>query len=179
MQSTTMIEYAYRLIETGYADEARRTLASMLQTDPNDAGAWALSAWVAPDSERCQFALRKVVELSQSTSLSDWASRGLLHVEHTGALGEEPPPVLAAPEPASRPSEPAEPPAPSRAGTPGYNMSQIGGGIMIVGMSIMILALVSQKASDLISSTGIAPTTCCLSLVLIGAVLAIVGYQRH
>lgn len=176
MQPTTLIEYANQLIQLGYTDEARSTLASLLQADPNDASAWALSAWVAPDSERCAFALRQVVEHSHDTRLSGWAGRGLVLVEHTGALGEEPPPVLAPAQPA--PVQPASPATPPLRG-PGYNLSQAGGGVMIVGILILILVLVSQSAADLISATGVSPGTCGLGLIAIGAILAYVGYQQR
>lgn len=173
MQQPTPIEYAYQLIQHHQIDDARRYLASILAADPTDAAAWSLSAWIAPDAERCTFALRQVMTLGGDGPLAQWARRGIALVEHTGTLDEAEPPLW-------RPARPAAASAPKKKEPevrgPGYLMRQLGGGIVIIGVFIIILALVLKPVFDLLAATGIAPGWYGIVVILIGALVIRAGY---
>jgi hypothetical protein len=184
MQAPLTLDYIIRLIHDGSLDEARSGLSSILESDPTNAVAWSLMAWVAPDSAVCDAALRKVIELAQDIRLRQWATRGLVLVENIGTLDEEAPPALGgaarsvAPEPRRAPAPaPVRPsgPKPRRAG---YDVIQAGGLVMISGILVLALAIISAPFAALFDRLPVSAGTCGMGFIAIGAVIAYVGYQR-
>lgn len=187
-QPPQSLDYISQLILGGYKEDAQRGLATILEADPGHAGAWALTAWIAPDSERCVQALQKVVETSRDPRLTQWASRGLKLVEHIGTLDETPPPVLRgarvpqlAPRPELAPTrpDPAQKKPALQPGSTAHTLAQAGGAIMIGGMLVMIIAIVSEPIADLFTAMGISAGFCGIGLLAIGAAVAFIGYQRR
>jgi len=181
MQNPSQLDYINQLIHAGYFAEAQRHLSGILETDPGSAPAWALTAWIAPSAEQCKLALERVVGTSRDTSLTAWARRGLLQIEHAGALGEEPPPVLTFARIGAWTQEKilveSEPKTPKERGA-GYRMSQWGGGVMISGVLIIVLALLSPTFAGMFDTMPVGSGVCGVSLIVVGTVVAMVGYRR-
>lgn len=180
MQSTPL-EYINQLIHSGYFAEAQHHLNAILETDPASAAAWALTAWIAPSAEQCRLALERVVSTSRDRRLTQWARRGLVQIEHVGALDDEPPPVLTFARPGAWGqekilSEPA-PQAPKERGA-GYGMSQWGGAVMISGVGIIVLALLLPAFAALFDNLPISSGVCGVFLIVVGTVIAMIGYRR-
>lgn len=173
------LEYVNQLIHSGYFAEAQRWLNVILESDPGSAPAWALTAWIAPSAEQCRVALERVVGTSRDPSLTRWAKRGLVQIEHVGALGEEPPPVLrfTRPEDWSKEKSLVEDEPPVRG--PGYRLAQAGGGVMILGVLIIVLALFSPLFNAIFDNLPISSGLCGISLIVVGTVVAIAGYRRN
>ena len=205
MPESTPIEQAYQLIQSGQTDDARRALATILQANPKDAMAWALSARLAPDAERMAYALRQTVDRSDDNDLAQWAIHQLERVQTSGQMDSTPPPLLgisaaqgdvmrqmfrqeaqmprrapAAPEP-SMPVKLAKtlPTADTRVKEEGgiwYAMRQVGGAVVIFGVLLIAAAVISQPLFDAIAKTGILPGWYGIVIILIGSALIGIGY---
>jgi hypothetical protein len=204
MAEPTPIERAYQFIQSGRTDDARRALAGILQANPKDALAWALSARLAPDPERCAYALRQTVDRSDDNDLVQWAIKQLSRVTETGKMDSSDPPLLGvatggdtlgqmfqqsaqSPRPASPPAPPSAPlklakPLPtndapeSAPSSMGRTLREIGGGVMIIGVLVIMLAIVSEPLFQLIAHTGILPGWIGIVLIVVGGLLVAVGY---
>ena len=181
MQNPSQFDYINQLIHAGYFSEAQRHLNGILESDPGSATAWALTAWIAPSAEQCRTALERVVSTSRERRLTQWAKRGLVQIEHVGALDEEPPPVLTFARAGAWGQEKilveSAPQAPKERGA-GYSTSQLGGGVMIAGVLIIVLALLVPAFANLFTDMPIGSGFCGIILIVAGTVIAMAGYRR-
>lgn len=204
MPEPTPIERAYQFIQQGHIDDASHLLANILKANPQDAMAWALSARLSPDAERCAFALRQVVERSQDNDLAQWAIQQLSLVADSGKMDSTQPPLLgisqgnqslddmfrenaqsprnAVPSPSAPTPVRLSKPLPTSdapqhiSGGMSRTIREVGGLVMICGVLLIVSAVLSQPVFDTIARIGILPGWIGITLIVVGGVLVIAGY---